>query len=126
MKFSICSVNASCSTTSSRNGRLKIVEMELRSAPLPVDVAGARTDHHHDEHRAERRDRGVGHRPGGEPLQDEHEQREHDQEVKQVRQRRTQRAEVLAQLVVTERRRQQQHRREQQRAKAQRMPLDAS
>ena len=36
MKFRIRSVNVSCSTTSSRKGRLNIVDIELRSASSPV------------------------------------------------------------------------------------------
>ncbi len=36
MKFRIRSVSMSCSTTSSRNGRLKIVEIELSSTSWPV------------------------------------------------------------------------------------------
>ncbi len=124
MKFRIRSVNVSCSTTSSRNGRLNIVEIELRSSLVAGREAGVGIDHHQDEHGGKRRDRGVGDSPGGEPLQQEHEQRKHHQEMEQVCQVPAQRAEILPQLVMAECRRQQQQRRQQQRAEAQRVLRD--
>ena len=94
--------------------------------PIAGREASVGIDHHQDEHGGERRDRGVGDGPGGEPLQQEHEQRKHHQEMEQVRQLPTQRAEIFAQLVMAERRRQQQQRRQQQRAEAQRVSRDPS
>ena len=107
MKFRIRSVSVSCSTTSSRNGRLKIVEIELNSPALPPARPASGSINHQREHRGKRRDRDIGDRPGGEPLEQEHEQRKDDHEMEQVRELRAQRAEILAQLVKAERRGQQ-------------------
>ena len=124
MKFRIRSVSVSCSTTSSRNGRLKIVEIELSSLASPIARPAPGFDHDQDEHGGERRDGGVGDGPGGEPLEQEHEQRKDTRKWNRSASCVPSRAEVLAQLVMAERRRQQQERRQQQRAKAQRVPRD--
>ena len=75
MKFRIRSVSVSCSTTSSRKGEAEDRGYRAQLPDIAARQAGVGIDHYQREHGGERRDRDIGNRPGGKPLQQEHEQR---------------------------------------------------